>query len=92
METGPILRAMMRNKIGALLIALQIAVTQTVMGNPWVVIPDRLEQDQRPRGRNEEQVFHVQSRGETAQRTGSAADEDGIALLPRHDRSPHGSV
>jgi len=33
MEIGPIWRAMMRNKTGAILIALQIAVTMAIMVN-----------------------------------------------------------
>ena len=38
MEIGPILRSLLRNKLGALLIALQIAFTMTVIINAVFII------------------------------------------------------
>lgn len=47
-EVGPTLRAMMRNKIGAVLIALQIAVTMAVVVNAAAIIVDRRAAMNRP--------------------------------------------
>jgi putative ABC transport system permease protein len=63
METGPIFRSLMRNKIGATLIALQIAFTMTASLNAWVMINERLERADRPSGMNETDTFHLQSYG-----------------------------
>ena len=42
LEIGPILRAMMRNKVGAVLIAIQIAFTMTIVVNAISIIQERL--------------------------------------------------
>lgn len=41
LEIGPIWRALMRNKMGAALIALQIAVTMTIIANGFFIIQQR---------------------------------------------------
>jgi len=41
MELGPIWRALLRNKTGAILIALQIAVTMAIMVNAISIIQER---------------------------------------------------
>ena len=63
MEIGPILRAMLRNKIGALLIALQIAFTLIVCVNSFAMIEDRLALIDRPSGLVEDELFHLASTG-----------------------------
>ncbi len=63
MEFGPIFRALMRNKTGAILIALQIAFTMTVSLNAWVMIENRTERASRPSGMNETDTFHLESYG-----------------------------
>lgn len=63
MEFGPIFRALLRNKTGAILIALQIAFTMAVSVNAWVMIKDRLDNASRPSGMNETDTFHLQSYG-----------------------------
>ncbi|MEM7098489.1 MAG: FtsX-like permease family protein [Pseudomonadota bacterium] len=63
METGPILRALSRNKTGALLIALQIAFTMTVVVNAWYMVGERLGNIDRPSGLLEEDIFYVSSTG-----------------------------
>ena len=50
MEWGPIWRAMLRNKTGAILIALQIAVTLAIMVNAISIIQERAEAMARPSG------------------------------------------
>jgi len=59
LESGIIIRALMRNKIGALLIALQIALTMTIMVNAIFMIQDRQQQMQRDSGIDEKNTFYL---------------------------------
>jgi len=59
LETGLIVRALLRNKIGALLIALQIALTMTIMVNAIFMIQDRQQQMQRASGLDESNTFYL---------------------------------
>ncbi len=61
MEIGPIFRAMMRNKPGYILIALQIAVTMAIMINAVAIIQERTALMARPSGVDEENVFYLSS-------------------------------
>lgn len=63
MELGPIWRALMRNKIGAILIALQIAVTMAIMVNAVSIIQERARLMARPSGIDEANIFHISSVG-----------------------------
>lgn len=59
LEIGLIIRALMRNKIGALLIALQIALTMTIMVNAIFMIQDRQTQMLRSSGVDEDNTFYL---------------------------------
>lgn len=59
LETGLIFRALMRNKISALLIALQIALTLAIMVNAIFMIQDRNQQMSRPSGLDETNTFYL---------------------------------
>ena len=59
LETGLIIRALMRNKIGALLIALQIALTMTIIVNAIFMIQDRQVKMLRSSGVDEENTFYL---------------------------------
>ena len=61
MELGPIWRAIMRNKGGYLLIALQIAVTMAIMVNAIAIIQERADEMARPSGVDEENIFSLAS-------------------------------
>lgn len=63
MEVGPILRAMIRNKLGVLLVALQIAFTLTVMVNSLFIIEERKTLMAKPSGIDEGNLFYVSSNG-----------------------------
>lgn len=63
MEIGPIWRAMMRNKTGAILIALQIAVTMAIMVNAVSIMQERAKQMARPSGVDEQNIFFLTSVG-----------------------------
>ena len=59
MEIRPILSALLRNKTGAILIALQIALTLAIVCNAVFIIHDRITQMGRPSGMDEENIFVV---------------------------------
>ena len=63
MEIGPIFRAMLRNKIGVCLIALQIAFTMTVVVNAIYIINERSRLMARPSGMDEANLFYFRSVG-----------------------------
>ena len=62
-EIGPIFRAMLRNKVGAILIALQIAVTMTIIVNSVYIIIERSKEMQRDSGIDNENSFSLTSVG-----------------------------
>ena len=61
MEIRPILTAMRRNKYGALLIAIQMAVTLAFIANSFALIEQRLAWSARPTGLDEDNVFVIRS-------------------------------
>lgn len=63
MEIGPILRALWHNKLGAMLIAVQIAFTMTVIINAIFIINERSRLMARPSGLEEANLFHLTSVG-----------------------------
>ncbi len=63
LEIGPILRTLMRNKMGALLIALQIAVTMTIVVNAVFIIGERNDLMGRESGVDEPNTFQISSMG-----------------------------
>lgn len=63
LELGPIFRTLLRNKMGALLIALQIAVTMTIVVNAIFIIDEREALMARISGVDEADSFYVSSNG-----------------------------
>jgi putative ABC transport system permease protein len=63
MELRPILSAMLRNKTGAILVGLQIALTLAVVANAVFIIMQRVEKIGRPSGIDSDNIFFVQSYG-----------------------------
>jgi putative ABC transport system permease protein len=63
MEFRPILNALMRNKTGLLLIALQVAITLAIVCNSVFIILQRIEKVNRPSGMDENSLFTVTSLG-----------------------------
>ncbi|GAA0852718.1 ABC transporter permease [Aliiglaciecola litoralis] len=62
-EIGPIFRAMMRNKVGAVLIAIQIAMTMTIVVNSIFIINQRAALMERHSGIDEANSFYLTSTG-----------------------------
>jgi putative ABC transport system permease protein len=59
MEIRPILSAMSRNKVGAILIAVQIAITLAILCNALFIIEQRVTSSKRPSGADEANVFVI---------------------------------
>lgn len=63
MELRPILSAMLRNKTGAILVGLQIALTLAVVANSAFIIMQRVQTIGRPPGIDSDNLILVQSYG-----------------------------
>jgi putative ABC transport system permease protein len=59
MELRPILSAMRRNKVGAILIGVQMAITLAILCNALFIIEQRVALSQRPTGLDEDNVFVI---------------------------------
>ena len=81
MEFGPIWRAMLRNKTGAILIALQIAVTMAIMVNAISIMQERGRMMARPSGIDEHNIFSIASIGFAESFNERAAIEEDLAAL-----------
>jgi len=81
MEIGPILRALARNKLGVMLIALQIAFTMTVMVNAVFIIIERSKAMARPSGLDEPNTFYLSSTGFGDQFNPEVTERDDLELL-----------
>ncbi|HEX4240513.1 MAG TPA: FtsX-like permease family protein [Steroidobacteraceae bacterium] len=76
MDVYPILAAMRRNKVGAILIAAQIAVTLAILCNALFLIEQRIALSKRPTGADEADVFVIDN-GWVGQPTDLEARIDG---------------
>ena len=59
MSIRPILSALLRNKTGAILVAVQVALTLAVVVNSTYIIMQRIEKIGRPTGLDESNIFMV---------------------------------
>lgn len=85
MEIRPILSAMLRNKTGAILIALQIALTLAIVCNAVFIIHDRMTQMGRDSGMDVDNIFVVtmiQYKADYNADTAVKADLDVLRSLP----------
>jgi putative ABC transport system permease protein len=62
MELRPILSAMRRNKVGAILIGVQIAITLAILCNALFIIEQRIALSHRPTGADEANIFVITNR------------------------------
>ena len=58
-ELHPILSAMRRNKVGALVIVAQTAITLAILCNSLFIIQQRLRLSDRPTGLQEQDIFTI---------------------------------
>jgi putative ABC transport system permease protein len=59
MELRPILSAMRRNKVGAIVIGVQMAITLAILCNALFIIEQRVSLSKRPTGADESNVFVI---------------------------------
>ncbi|HEY1313764.1 MAG TPA: FtsX-like permease family protein [Steroidobacteraceae bacterium] len=59
MQLRPILAAMRRNKVGAILIAVQMAITLAILCNSLFIIQERLASSKRATGVDEANIFEI---------------------------------
>ncbi|HXP24300.1 MAG TPA: FtsX-like permease family protein [Steroidobacteraceae bacterium] len=59
MELHPILSAMRRNKVGAIVIVVQTAITLAILCNSMFLIQQRLRSSERPTGLQEQDIFTI---------------------------------
>jgi putative ABC transport system permease protein len=59
MELRPILSAMRRNKVGAILIGVQMAITLAILCNALFIIEQRVALSKRPTGADESNIFVI---------------------------------
>jgi len=83
MELGPIFRALLRNKLGVALIAVQIAFTMTVIVNAVFIINERSRLMARPSGLDEANMFYLSSIGFGDDFNEEVTVTDDLALLRR---------
>ena len=87
MEIRPILSALMRNRTGAMLVALQIAITLAVLCNAAFIVQQRLAKMDRPSGYDEDNIVTVRvvtldRKDRDAGRAGIAADLRALQGMP----------
>ena len=63
MEIRPIFSAMMRNRTGSVLVALQIAITLAIVVNSVFIIGERIKKMNRPTGMDVDNIISIYSRG-----------------------------
>lgn len=80
MELKPILSAMAHRKTGALLIALQVALTLAILANALYVVRDRFDESQRDSGLPEDEVLHAWVIDKERDTTGATVRDDLDAL------------
>jgi putative ABC transport system permease protein len=61
MQFRPIISAMRRNKVGAILIAVQMAITLAILCNALFIIEQRVAMSKRPTGADEANVLVIQN-------------------------------
>lgn len=87
MEIRPILSALLRNRTGALLVALQIAITLAVLCNAAFIVQQRLVKMDRPSGYDEDnlvtlQVVNIERKDKAAGVASIAADLRALGAMP----------
>jgi putative ABC transport system permease protein len=81
METRPILSALLRNRAGALLVAIQIAITLAIVVNAVYLTQVRVSKIGRPSGIDDQNIFSFSSTGFEKGFDYHAMVRDDVALL-----------
>ncbi len=81
MEFGPIFRALLRNKTGAILIALQCALTLAIVVNAVFIIQTRIDKMGRSTGMDDDNLISVMSIGFVENYNAQAVVDTDLAAL-----------
>jgi putative ABC transport system permease protein len=81
LNVRPILAALLRNRTGAVLVAVQVAIALAVLTNSAYIIVQRVEKIHRPTGIDEQNIFVVESAGFTARFDQTASVKEDLAYL-----------
>ena len=81
LNVRPILSALLRNRTGAVLVAVQVAIALAVLANAAYIIVQRTEKIHRPTGIDEPNILVIESAGFTARFQQSASVRDDLAYL-----------
>ena len=81
MEIRPILSALLRNRAGAILVALQIAITLAIVVNAIYVTQQRVEKIGRPTGMDDQNIFSFTVTGFEKNFDFQAMVRDDMAML-----------
>jgi putative ABC transport system permease protein len=81
LNVRPILSALLRNRSGAALVAMQVAIALAVLVNAVYIIVQRIEKIHRPTGIDEQNILVVQSAGFTGRFRQTASVREDLAYL-----------
>ncbi|HKD53134.1 MAG TPA: FtsX-like permease family protein [Steroidobacteraceae bacterium] len=77
----PIMSALLRNRTGAVLVALQVAIALAVLVNALYIVMQRMDKMGRPTGMDVGNIFVIQSAGFTARFNLKSSIQDDLAYL-----------
>src|SRR5215468_577454 len=81
LSVRPILSALLRNRTGAVLVAVQVAIALAVLANAAYITVQRIERIHRPTGIDEPNIFVIESAGFTARFRQTASVQEDLAYL-----------
>jgi putative ABC transport system permease protein len=81
LDLCPILSALLRNRTGAVLVAVQVAIALAVLTNAAYIVVQRIEKIHRPTGIDEPNILVVESAGFTARFQQTASVREDLAYL-----------
>lgn len=81
LNTRPILSALLRNRTGAVLVSLQIALALAILVNATYIVKQRVDTVNRPTGIDEANLFAIESAGFTPRYDYASSFRDDLAYL-----------
>jgi putative ABC transport system permease protein len=81
LHVHPILAALLRNRTGAVLVALQIALALAILVNATFIVEQRVESINRPSGIDEKNLFAIDAAGFTARYDYTSSVRDDLTYL-----------
>jgi putative ABC transport system permease protein len=81
LQLRPIVSALLRNRTGAVLVALQVAIALAVLVNALYIVMQRMEKMGRPTGMDVANIFVIQSAGFTQRYDLKSSTQEDIAYL-----------